>query len=479
MLFKRYLPLLIFIGFLLDAHIADACSCLGTPTVLAAYNSASVVVIARAVSVERGGPGEGYVGIHSTKMVVEKVFKGNLKVGDEMNFGQGGNTDCIWGFERPVGQRFLLYLGPPQKGSTLWYVGACGRSTSVESADDPTEDLLYLSKLKDVEGKTRISGTIRFVNGSDVSIEGRVIRIAGEGKSYEVKTNKNGVYEIYGLPAGKYIIEPEVPAGWKVSDSWMRRPRFSGLDQVLSPKKIPVTLEGAGDVSLDIRYEIDNAIRGGIYDPNGNPMRDVCIEAMEAGGENRSWGMDCTKGEGKFVLPRLPRGSYFLVVNKKGKISGSVPFKTLYYPNVFDRKKAVAIAVREGEFIDDVNIYVPKTEEVITIEGVFLYSDGKPVDDGFVRFEADEADDKIDSENHVETDASGRFSIKVLKGLKGKLHGEMYSYVGEYENCPQLDSLIKRDGKTVKTSAIAIQAEDNLSGLELRYSFPSCKKVRW
>src|ERR1700704_5861273 len=103
MSFKEHLLLLSLTGLLLGARVADACSCVGTCTVLGSYEGASVVVIARAVAVEKAGPGEGYEGIISTKMVVEKVFKGDLKVGDEMTFGQGYNTDCVWGFSQPVG----------------------------------------------------------------------------------------------------------------------------------------------------------------------------------------------------------------------------------------------------------------------------------------------------------------------------------------------------------------------------------------
>lgn len=264
MSFKHRLLLVTLIGLLLNLRIANACSCVGTCTVLSSYEGASVVVIARAVSVEKAEPGEGYEGIRATKMIVEKVFKGNLKIGDEMIFGQGSNVDCIWGFYKPVGKRFLFYLGPRDENSKMWYVASCGRSGGVQSAEDAIDDLLYLNRLKEVSGKTRISGTLQFVNGGDVRVEGRTIRIIGDDKIYEAKTNQNGVYEIYDLPAGKYLIEPEVPAGWKLSDFWLRYSLFLGDDQGKLSRKIPIALEDKGHASLDIHYEIDNAIRGRI-----------------------------------------------------------------------------------------------------------------------------------------------------------------------------------------------------------------------
>ena len=44
-------------------------------------------------------------------MVVERVFKGKLKIRDEIVFGQGGGADCIWTFdEESIGHQFLFYL---------------------------------------------------------------------------------------------------------------------------------------------------------------------------------------------------------------------------------------------------------------------------------------------------------------------------------------------------------------------------------
>ena len=477
MSFKRHLLLLVLVGFLLDVPVATACSCRPKPTVLEAYESAEVVVIARVASVEKSEHGEGYGGINSTKMVVEKVFKGDLKAGDEMAFAQGAGTDCIWGFYREsVGQRFLFYLGP--RRNNRWYATSCTRSASLPETAGATDDLLYLSKIKEMQGKTRLSGTIQFIRGSEVNLAGRTIRIIGTDKVYEVKTNESGVYEIYDLPAGKYLVEPEVPAGWKLSDVWLRYSLLPGDDPGRSSKKLSIALEDKKHASLDIVYELDNAIRGRLFDPNGNPMKDVCIDAVPAQGKNQAEAMDCTKEGGSFALTRLPRGSYVLVINRDGKISSSEPFKTFYYPNVFEREKAVAVAIREGEALEDVNIYAPKVEDTITVEGTFLYSDGKPVVRERVEFEAGKTSDSVEGEAQAITDANGRFSLKVLKDLKGKLHGEMYSYVGEFENCPQLDAILKKTGQSVQTPVVEIAAETNLSDVELRYPFPGCKKAQ-
>ena len=191
---RRRIPLLLLslAAALVCARAAHACSCAETPTVLDSFERSDVVVVARAVSVEkteRAAPkgkmpdGTNYVdGIKSTTMRVERVFKGNLKVGDEMTFAQGGGADCMWTFdEDSVGAQFLFYLRSPRQGGKVWIAGTCGRSNSVEGAAD---DMLYLDKLDKVRGKTRVSGQVSFENDRDImSVAGRTLRIKGADKT--------------------------------------------------------------------------------------------------------------------------------------------------------------------------------------------------------------------------------------------------------------------------------------------------------
>jgi len=414
-------------------------------------------------------------------MVVEKVFKGNLKAGDEMIFGQGGGADCIWTFdEESIDKQFLFYL-PIFEDQKMWFASTCGRSRGVDYAID---DLLYLNNLSKVRGKTRISGTIGFEKETDLSVAGRKIRIIGANKTYEVKTNEDGVYEIYDVPAGKYLVEPELPAGWKIDQGWLRySPSFIG-DRVEtgSIKRVPIKLEEKSHAGLNLHFEIDNTIGGRVFDPNGKPMKSVCVQAVNPRVEkDNSYHADCTDENGNFSIISVPSGSYVLVINNGGRISSSEPFGQFYYPNVFEREKAAVITIGPGDTVEGLNIYAPQMEEVITIEGVFLYSDGKPVVDETVQFEPEKTKANIEGKAQATTDSHGRFSLKILKGLKGKLFGGMYVYEGKFENCPKLEALIKKTRSSmeeIKTSAIEIQAERDLYDVELKYPFPGCKKAK-
>ena len=130
--------------------------------------------------------------------------------------------------------------------------------------------------------------------------------------------------------------------------------------------------------------------------------------------------------------------------------------------------------------MEGINIYPPIIKETITVEGTCVYSDGKPMIEGLVRFEAEKTADGIDGEASADTDSTGRFSIKILKGLKGKVYGEVFAYSGKYENCPKLEELLKNTPRvaSIRTNAIEIQGDNNLAASELRYPFPACKKAK-
>src|SRR5215813_11828068 len=212
--------------FVLSTPTAKGCSCTNRPTVQEQYDWANIVVIAQAVSVEKvGETARSTEGIRSTTMVVEKVFKGSLKVGEQMTFAQGAGADCVWGFsEKSIGQRYLFYLSQDSKNRVIWIASICGRSNRLDFAAD---DLLFLENIGSARGKTRLSGTFSFydppiVQGQErthKTLARRKVRIIGEKETYELVTNPDGVYEIYDLPPGRYKIEPEIPRGFHIDYS--------------------------------------------------------------------------------------------------------------------------------------------------------------------------------------------------------------------------------------------------------------------
>ena len=459
----------------LTADVTLACSCLPKPSVLEEFERSGVVLTARIISIQKADPAdkEHYVdGVRSATLIVEKVYKGNVRVNDELVFAQGSGANCIWTFkEEYIGSRHLLYLNAPSRGD-LWYAVGCGRSGGLTGV---TEDLLYLDNMKKLRGKTRVSGRLGDWNNDDVDVAQKKIRIVGQTKTYETKTDENGVYEIYDLPAGRYRIEPEMPKGWKIARSWLRY--VSGIDrEQKSTRFVTFTLEAKKHASIDISFEPDNAVEGSIVDSSGNPMEGVCAYLW---GPERTEGYgpgDCTNAKGEFRIESIGQGSYVLVVNPYGA-SSRHNFPRFFYPSVTQREKAALITIGAGEVVKNINLVAPKFIETVTISGVVQYSDETPVTDTRVYLKAVKMEG-IEGDVADKVDLDGRFTLTVIKGVKGEIYSSLFAGVDTYENCPKVDALIAEANNMVtelKTLPVQIDAAQDVQNLVLRFPFPKCK----
>lgn len=478
-----------------------ACQCSAKPTVLEAFEDAELVVIAKVVSIEmteeakdvdieaeskKAGYDVSYRYVKSTKAVVEKIYKGDL-FNYELKFIQGGGAECRWTFgKNSVNKKYLFYLGNPR-----YYVEACGRSQSIN--DYQSDDLKYLNNIDKVKGKTRISGTYNcWWTGCPKSFANLKVKIIGKNKVFLTKTDEHGIYEIYDLPPGKYFLEPEPPKGWKINQSMLKlSPAFKNLDYLFYvekpdfSKRVPINLEDKKHTGIDFFFDINTAIRGKVLSPQGKPMSGVCIRAVSIEhkeGEYRGQS-DCTDKRGIFLIQEVPQGKYILVVNPDGKLSGSQPFGRLFYPNGIEHNQAKVISVEAGQYLNNFVIHIPKLEKVVTIQGRWEYSDGTPVANRLVEFEIDDKNEKVNEKERAQTDKNGVFSFQVLKGYKGHLYGKIYSYIGKYKNCPQIEKIIienskETSGMDIQTREIAIDTNRSLFDVKLKYDFPSCEKAK-
>jgi hypothetical protein len=488
------------ITILVSSQTVLACSCAGKPTVLDSFEGSAIVVATKLISVEkvREKEREHDIGsIRSARMLVEKVYKGNVKEGDILTFAQGGGADCIWTFEEEwVGSRFLYYLGKATKGhpmfaeeeaetdaEPMYHAVTCGRSNSIKAAKD---DLSYLDNMKKVIGKTRLSGDLGVWFDNGPSFANLKIKVIAKSKTYETKTDKDGFYEIYDLPPGDYLVKPTIPFGWKINDYMLNRAtsitRKHEYEEVAINLElgIPITVKPKRHAALDLIFDIDTAIIGRILSPAGKPMKDVCVMAVSTElqqGDHRGQS-DCTNEKGEFRLDEMDAGNYIVVVNYRGKIDGDVPFGTLYYPGVADFKNAGAIRVDAGKYVRGIDIQIPQTVETVEISGLCLYANDKPVVGEDIKFQPDDTA-KFD-ESSVKSDASGRFTIRIPKGASGKLVGDMYTYKGEFKNCPVLDKLISDTGTTffnALTDHVELSGDQSKDDLKLVFPFPYCEKA--
>ncbi len=501
--------ILAFLGF--AASNASACSCMVSETVEKEFAASGNVVVLKVRSVEKAAQGEdtnGYGGIKSTALTVVKVFKGSFKVGDTIRLAQGGGADCIWSFaEESVGESYLFYLGdkpldPNQFGGMIastsrgnlsvdknvWVASTCSRSGNVK---DRTLDLRYLENAPTAKRRTRLSGNISqrietsVTNGTSgyKKLLGRNVRITGVGKDVTVQTDENGDFEIYDLKPGKYKVSIEPLAGYKTSPfDWK------------NIESIDVEIKPGEHVEQDFEYYIHNSISGRFFDSNQKPLKDVCMELLPAEGEKAKWfrNFDCTEPDGTFKFTQVPAGKYLIVVNPKNEVTADEPFGTFYYPNNVQKNEAGVITIGAGEHLKDFVITAPRTADVITVAGVLLFENGEPAVDESVEFYSDASlerqkdQDYKTEDSRASTDSNGRFSLRILKGRKGRIVGSMITYLGKYENCPKLDKLVLAQVKNpngitvtdIETGPLEINAVSDLSDITLRFPFPKCEESK-
>ena len=422
---KWHLPLrflIICVTITLTADAAFAYSCGPVQPVLSAYDQAHAVIIGRVLSVEVSKSAAGIQekdtdkdeidGFGPAKVLVEKVYKGNLRVNREITAGSPRG----WSFhEKWVGQQFLLYLIREDEAGTHWGASLCGRSRDLERA---AEDLLYLDNIENLRGKTRISGNYSGGLGKPLdAVANRTIRITGEKKTYETKTNANGVFEIYDLPPGKYILEPEIPNGWQLA-------RYLFNPDGTPDKLVPFTLEAKKHVTLDLMFVPANRVEGSVVGPDGNPLDHVCVYLVKTDKVDGEDQRGCTNINGNFSIGSVPAGAYIAVLNPDGKLSPDEPFPRMFYPNVTQREKAALITIGNGEAVEDINFVISSLAETVIVSGVLLFSDGKPAAKELVTFLPLNKDDFY-GEHSRYTDSEGQFALKILKGLKGEIFGDV------------------------------------------------------
>ena len=188
--------------------------CAFNPTPCEAYTNADAIFIAKVTQIspetiriwQRDKDYD-----QTANVLIEKTYKGIKR--NRLVLHQLGRNIAP---KFILGQRYLFYANFDRR-TKKWEVRRCGRTRMTPYVQD---DLHYLDGLPASLNKTRIAGEVtRYERdeenpaGTTQRLSGVRIRIKGEGKEYEVVTDAHGIYELNDVPAGKYQIKPDMPAG--------------------------------------------------------------------------------------------------------------------------------------------------------------------------------------------------------------------------------------------------------------------------
>lgn len=461
---KLILAVALFVAIVFCPRPALACSCFGATSPCGAYLMADAVFVGTVTSVKQQlmKLEREDVNCQVAVVQVDEAFKG-VKA-SELIF-HSFETSCDLNYKE--GQRRLFYASYDKKVKS-WYVGGCGRTRNLEYA---ANDLLFLRALPGAMEKTRIAGVL-WNQGDEKPLMGVKVKLTGERETHEVFTDKNGVYEMFGLPPGQYVITPDTPLNLKLSIG-IGAPVIDLRDQT----RRRVDLKEKSCTGVDFYFAENTAVTGRVFSVEGQPMRNVCVSlhSKDRPAETQH-PFDCTDENGRFKVDDIGLGQYYLIANDDNVIDSDEPFSLTYYPGVLEQEKATILTILTGDKLQDFDIHIPSQRPTRTIQGRLLFSDGRPAADESVGFISEEKPGQDPDRVFARTDAEGRFKLSVLEGSKGTVHGSLFAFSRDRANCPEIDKLAKAH-KGIESERITLELNRD-HDLELVLPVPFCAKVK-
>jgi len=449
---------------------AWGCVCAARPSAKDAWTDSPVVFLG---SVQRIEPGVDYdkttfVEQH-LRVRVDEPFKG-AKKNDTFELNQAAN-DCAPKFKS--GERIVLYLHPSEK-TRVWEAWGCHRSRDIESAAD---DLLFLRKLPVSARQNRLSGEIEVYENAVPGgfrivgvLPGVKVTAAKEGDvPLDAFSNADGVYELYGLPPGKYKVTIEVPKGLRIDFPVKTGPR--NLDFA----DTTVEIKSDSGVSIGFVLMADTKITGRVIDPEGKPMEGVCVDAMPISDTTQAPSriFDCTKSDGTYKMEMMSPGQYRIVANREGVVTAREPFGTVYYPGTSDPKKAALITVAAGSVAGGVDLQIASARKLFKLSGVVQFDDGSPVAKAWIIY----SDSKGNERQRKNAAADGSFGFSEVVGEGGAVHAEIMVSRDLASDCPQFGAAFRPNAfiTFLKTPALTISGDSEEPNLILVLPMKSCK----
>jgi hypothetical protein len=451
------------------AH-AEACVCSGWPSIKQAWQEAPAVFLGTVEKADPDGdPRQTMFQEQSIRIRVDEAFKG-VSTGQIIELHEGG-SDCAAKFR--TGQRAVFYLNRGREPGT-WGISPC--SHALGSAEPQGDDLLFVHGLPKSATGARLSGQVGFYEEGSEDAFRKIggapnisIKISGPG-GYErtLTTNADGVYEVYGLPPGKYSVRMEPPKGWKV-----HFPVTEGSVPVRDdPAAVVLGPEKAASVGFVLKA--DTRVSGRVLDSKGAPLTGVCIdlEPLAGRGENGGRFFDCSKTAGEFEITMMPPGKYRLLAHDEVRTG---PFKsksTVYYPGVRDREQATIVSVEAGKYIAQLDLKIPSGEKRYRVSGRLQFADGVPVKGATVTFTSA----KHGYFDTTDTGPDGLFGLYVIAGMDGRLTAQLAVIEISLKSCPEFQVGPQRKGmfRFMDANPIPLSGDSDHVGLKLQMPSSSC-----
>ncbi len=406
-----------------------ACSCAGPgPVPCGEFSSTSLVFVGTVESIENPPPDFDQAAKSSVDMRtvdqsgyaryyfrVDEKISGTQTTDIDVFSGRGG-ADCSYHFQK--GEQYLVFPYKSDDGRLMATI--CSETRPVELAQPK---LAVLRAMRDHQPVASLYGSMRSVQqpygsvsddyyGKPV-VDTRMI-LRSDKNTLQAKTDANGNYAFFGVPAGKYHVEADLPQHFEIAQT------------ILSEPVPPIGLPQNACYEYNVDVLPTGRIRGKVVGPDGNALPYASVELYRPSlyrGDGRSLGwsesQDLKKPE--FVFEHVAAGDYILVYNDQERIEPTTPYPRMFYPGARELGQAQIIHVEEGQEISGLEFRVSGGRATRPITVRLVATNGELPDINYV--EARGNDGSSLSEQRL---SPGVFSIQVFPGIRYEMHGSGY-----------------------------------------------------
>ncbi len=399
-----------------------ACSCIGSSEACEAVWTTDAVFVATVVGFGPETEMPRTIGTsmvttrdRSVRLKVTEVFRG-IEVGDvEVRTSSGS---CRYDF-KPEGMYLVFaYRGPGGEGLS---VSSCSKTAPIEQA---AADLAYLrgpfrqpAELGVIRGIARRQEPGLTLNeGMHVApFAGAQLRLEGYAEAYNTVSAADGAYQ-FRVPAGDYQLFVRVRDGVY---SWP------------GPEGHPLTLrDNRGCVVADVSVRPDSRIAGRLLDHAGRPVPFMSIDLAPAREVRSDWLWTTTQAltdeRGRFEFTRIDPGQYAPGLTLKRDKTRAQDFVVWLGPDGSGQPAPVAVASEAQLNLGDIRL--PSDVATLTLRGVVVDVDGRPVDGASVRFRSANPEGYVAAAPAL-SDKDGRFSVTVIAGRAYRISAEWRSSI--------------------------------------------------
>jgi len=436
-----------------------ACSCSRTaPGACSKISDEGILFVGTVVDIEnpadeRRGANQG--GTSRYRFRVDETLNGITAKEVDVYSGRGGG-DCSYHFQ--LGETYFVN---PAGTSDHLLATICSDTQPAQGAEAL---LIELRARRDGKPFASVYGVLRktqqpytwtYADGYDRPLPGTTVELKSSERTVTSKTDNNGIFRFYGLPAGTYNFAAVLPAHLELVETIVSEP----------PPSITVPENACYQQDLDALPI--GRIHGRVLGPDGLPLKNADVELFGADRykENEmGWWEFQDQEKGHFEFNNVSPGRYVIVFHNSNRPDPDMPYPRTFYPGVPDLNSALPITLEEGQQILNADIHLSGGSNTRTIIVKVLWNQSPTPNDVFVFATASDGSQPFAKRVspgvfEITIFRQARYSIVATQDCGLRWEGNTGKPIGGRET-----ERIQLDGADIRTTEVNLSLQD-----------PSCK----